>query len=126
MAQKPQKSSLANALDAFALTLIEEAGGSKVAPAEGVATEGEVDGSKTEGVEFRDRVGLFTALTRWVQVKHRIDPEDEKDQWSREFDRFHGRASGGKGRPRKNGDAAEAGDDTAGSPIPLSAFRPQR
>ena len=123
MPPKPKKSSLSSALDDFALTLIEEANGSKVAPeGDGVPD----DGSKAERVEFRDRVGLFTALTRWVQVKHRIDPEEEKDQWRNEFDRFHGRASGGKGRPRK-GDTDPAGDDAAGgSPIPLNAFRPQR
>jgi hypothetical protein len=122
MARKPQKSSLLTALDDFALTLIEEAKASKVATETG---EGG-DGRTTEGIEFGQRVQAFTALTRYLQVKHRIDPDENSDAWGKEFDKFHGRASGGKGRPRK-GDTDTAGsDDDGGSPIPLNAFRPRQ
>lgn len=121
MARKPQKSSLVSALDDFALTLIEDAKGSKVATEDGEGS----DGQPTERVEFGQRVQAFTALTRYLQVKHRIDPDDSTDAWGKEFDKFHGRASGGKGRPRK-GDPDPAGDgDANGSPIPLNAFRPR-
>ena len=122
--KRPQKSSLSIELDAFALALIKEANASKIGTTEG---EDDADGSEAGGVEFRDRVGLFTALTRYLQVKHRIDPDDNPDQWSKEVGRFHGRASGGKGRPRKdNADPAGDGDAGAISPIPINAFRPQR
>jgi hypothetical protein len=123
MTIKPQKSSLAIELDAFALTLIEEAKGNKL-----TVTCDEEAAQPQEKIDFGDRVSLFTALTRYLQVKNRIDPDPgEKDKWGNEFAKFHGRASGGKGRPRKGDtDPGADGESANGSvsPFPINTFRP--
>lgn len=126
MTVKPQKHSLVSEMDAFVISLLEEAKGNKLPADEDGAKP---DGNEAERIDFGQRVQFLTAATRYLAIKHRIDPEDEKDAWSKEFDKFHGRGSGGKGRPRK-GDAdpaADAGTGTLGanSPFPLNAFRPR-
>ena len=125
MTVKPQKSSLVSRIDGFVIALLEEANGNKL----GVSDEGgEPNGQQAKGVDFGQRVQFLAAITRYLAIKNCIDPDEEKDQWSRELDKFHGRGAGGKGRPRK-GDTdqgADAPPSDGGSPIPLNAFRPQR
>jgi hypothetical protein len=66
---------LINKIDAFAKQLLDRACTVKVPAANGDASVG--SGPPPAEVPLADQVAVFTAVQRWVQIKAKIDPDDD-------------------------------------------------
>ncbi len=75
MARRRTTNSLLRDMDDFAIQLLKRARGASVPKASG-EEGGEPSQSPVEA-EIAEQVSVFTAVTRWVQTKHKIDPDDE-------------------------------------------------
>jgi hypothetical protein len=62
-------------------------------PAEGASTAVKVG--------FVDKLKLFDSGVKWVQVKNKIDPEQETDEFSKAREQYAGRARGGSSASAK-------------------------
>lgn len=75
MAPRKSANALIAKMDSFAKQLLERAGPPNVPPANGQANE--APSHPPAEVPLADQVSVFTAIQRWVQIKHKIDPDDE-------------------------------------------------
>src|ERR1700688_2188185 len=93
-----RKSSLISDIDRFASELLKRAGVAKVPPPEGDLS-GE-QGPLAVEAKIAEQVSVLTAVTRWVQTKHKIDPEDEPTDFiARARKQLNGRKAGHRGHP---------------------------
>ena len=106
---------LVDEVDAFAMRLLVKAADAKVEPS--AESAGETESDETPGVVsgLREQALVLATVTRWVQVKHKIEPESEKprDFATRARERLrNSRASSGtskRGNSDANGSAFEDG-----------------
>ena len=99
MGRRKSSGKLLSDIDTFASQLLKRAGVSKVTPPEGDLS-GE-QGPLAVEAKIAEQVSVLTAVTRWVQVKHKIDPDDDEpgDFISRARKKLNGGTSGHRSRP---------------------------
>ncbi len=70
-----KNSTLVNKMDVFAKQLLDRACKTNVPPANGDANV--VSSHPPAEVPLADQVQVFTAVQRWVQIKQKVDPDDD-------------------------------------------------
>jgi hypothetical protein len=103
-----RRSKLMIEMDRFAEQLLQRANVSKVQPPEGDLS-GVDQGPLAVEAKIAEQVAVFTAITRWVELQHKIDPEDAPvDFISRARRKLNRGAADHRG-------SAENAEDTGGS-----------
>lgn len=99
MSRRKSSSKLLSDIDAFASGLLKRAGVSKVTPPEGDLSGDQ--GPLAVEAKIAEQVSVLTAVTRWVQVKHKIDPDDDEptDFIARSRKKLNGGTSRHRGNP---------------------------
>jgi hypothetical protein len=89
--------SLIREWDEFLLELREEVKAS---------TKPNSDGTSAPKIGFVDKLKLFEAGGKWVQVRNKVDPEESVDEFAKARDKFNGRTRGGGSAHSKANGAA--------------------
>ncbi len=105
-----KNSTLVNKMDIFAKQLLDRACKSSVPPANGDMSG--VPAHLSAEVPLADQVQVFTAVQRWVQIKQKVDPDDDAGDFiSAARSALNGTAPGRR-RGRKRAAPAEIVDDS--------------
>jgi hypothetical protein len=100
---KKSGESLSSELDRFFLTLLKEAYPDK-SPDQPVNPD-------APKVSYGDRLRLFDSGVRWVQVKNKVDPEGETDEFGKARQQFAKRGARSRGADTAASAAAVNGHD---------------
>ena len=125
------RSDLISKMDAAAISLLGEAfpdNSSGRKPADPQGLESGQDGARpeAESIDLSEKTKTFEAVGRWIQIKHKIDPEEEKDALSGLRRELGSGFGGNSGAPKRRANRAaaeghEGGADGAnGTPAALS------